>query len=336
MSKGVGVSADQQEPGPLGLESNAIQSAVPGRLRSSASGCNERGSAGLSPGRRPTLPLELQERATRFLGASPAFTRGEFAAAVGLPEGSATIGRLLKRETDAGRLQRLNGGVLAAGPNSELPGPFAVPDCVYASKLRQDGVLGYHTALELYGISYTVLYNTVHLISSGRPGTVALPFQRCRIVRPHRTLIAAGKTDFLTVRKERQGVALKVTAFERTLVDVLHRADRAGGRDEVIECLKFAPHVIDDFDCRKVADYVELLGISSVAGVVGWYLEEWQTELNVSHLTLERLQDMLPGWTPYALGSRPGHSVRNWHWRVYLPPDAIDRSFEGTDPDMEF
>ena len=161
------------------------------------------------PQERPALPRQLQERATRFLGASPAFTRGEFAAAVGLPEDSATIGRLLKRETDAGRLRRLNGGVLAAGPNSELPGPFAVPDCVYASKLRPDGVLGYHTVLELYGISCTVLYNTVHLISSGRPGTVSLSFQRCRIVRPHRTLIAAGNTDFLTVQIERQGVPMR-------------------------------------------------------------------------------------------------------------------------------
>ncbi|MXX88030.1 MAG: hypothetical protein F4213_07670 [Boseongicola sp. SB0677_bin_26] len=282
------------------------------------------------------MPTELQERATGFLSANPAFTRGEFAAAVGLPEGSATIGRLLKRETDAGRLQRLNGGVLAAGPNSKLPGPFAVPDYVYASKLRPDGVLGYHTALELYGISYTVRYNTVHLISTGRPRTVALPCRRCRIVRPHRTLIAAGETDFLTVRMERQGVSLKVTAFERTLVDVLHRADRAGGRDEVIECLNVAPYLVDEFDCSKVADYVELLGISSVAGVVGWWLERWQTKLDVSLLTLERLHDMLPGWKPYGLRARPGHSALNRHWRVYLPPDAIDTSFEGTDPEMEF
>ncbi len=281
-------------------------------------------------------PRDLQERAASFLDANPAFTREEFAAAVGLPERSATFLHLLKRAADAGRIQRLNGGVLAAGPTSELPGPFAMPDHVYASKLRPDGVLGYHTALELHGISYTALYNTVHLISSGRPGTVDLPFQRCRIVRPHRNLVEAGKTDFLTVRMKRQGVPLTVTAFERTLVDVLHRADRAGGRDEVIECLNVAPHLVDDFDCRKVADYVELLAVRSVAGVVGWWLERWQTELNVSHLTLERLQEMLPGWKPYGLRSRPGHSALNRYWRVYLPPDALDTSFEGTDPEMEF
>lgn len=63
-------------------------------------------------------------------------------------------------------------------------------------------------------------------------------------------MIEVGKTDFLTVEVESEGVPVKVTAFERTLVDVLHRADRAGGRDEVIECLNVAPYLVDDFDCR--------------------------------------------------------------------------------------
>ena len=127
---------------------------------------------------------------------------------------------------------------------------------------------------------------------------------------------------------------MKVTSFERTLVDVLHRTDRAG--DEVIECLHVAPFLVDDFDCQKVADYVELLGVRSVVGVVGWWLEQWQTELNVSHLTLERLQGMLSGQEFHALGARPGYAVYDPYWRVYLPPDALNTSFEGTDPMMEF
>ncbi|MDE0520690.1 MAG: hypothetical protein OXH79_01895 [Boseongicola sp.] len=281
------------------------------------------------------MPSELQERAAAFLASNRVFNRAEFTAALGLQRDPDSQRRLLGEHVAAGRVMRAPRGVYVVARDASRA-RFVVQDCIIASKLRPDGVLGYHTALELYGISYTALYNRVHLISDGRSETVDLRFQECQVVRPHRTLVEAGRTDFLTIRMERQGVPMKVTAFERTLVDVLHRADRAGGRDEVIECLKFAPYVIDDFDCRKVADYVELLGISSVAGVVGWYLEEWQTELNVSHLTLERLQDMIPGWVPYALRSRPGHSALNRRWRVYLPPDAIDRSFEGTDPDMEF
>ena len=281
------------------------------------------------------MPRELQERAAAFLASNRVFNRAEIAAALGLQRDPDSLHQLLREQVAAGRLMRAPREVYVVARDASRA-RFVVQDCIIASKLRPDGVLGYHTALELYGISYTALYNRVHLISDGRPETVRLPFGSCRIVRPHRTLVEAGKTDFLTVRIARQGVPMTVTSFERTLVDVLHRVDRAGGRDEVIECLNVAPCLVDDFDCRKVADYVELLGISSVAGVVGWYLEEWQTELNVSNLTLERLHDMLPGWMPYALGSRPGHSVRNWHWRVHLPPDAIDRSFEGTDPDMEF
>ena len=278
----------------------------------------------------------LRERVRGFIDSSPAFTREEFAAALGLPKGAVPVGRLLRQEADAGRIQGVGGGVYGAGPDSRLPGPFALQDCVYASRLRPDGVLGYHTALELYGISYTVRYNTVHLISDGRTETVELPCQACSIVRPPRALVAAGRPDFLTIRMERQGVPLRVTSLERTVVDVLHRVDRAGGRDEVIECLDIVPGAVDSFDCGRVADYVELLGVRSVVGVVGWWLERWQTELDVSYLTLERLRDMLPGWKSYGLGSRPGYSVLDRYWNVYLPPDAIDTTFEGTDPDMHF
>ncbi len=142
----------------------------------------------------------LRERVRGFIDSSPAFTREEFAAALGLPKGAVPVGRLLRQEADAGRIQGVGGGVYGAGPDSRLPGPFALQDCVYASRLRPDGVLGYHTALELYGISYTVRYNTVHLISDGRTETVDLPCQACSIVRTPRALVAAGRPDFLTMK----------------------------------------------------------------------------------------------------------------------------------------
>jgi len=73
-----------------------------------------------------------------------------------------------------------------------------------------------------------------------------------------------------------------------------------------------------------------------VVGVVAWWLERWQTELDVSQLTLERLRDVLPGWKSYGLGSEPGHSALNRHWNVYHPPDTLDTRFAGTYPDMDF
>ncbi len=282
------------------------------------------------------MPTELQERATSFLGSNRVFSRAEFARALSLPQGSEDVSEFLAQHTEAGRIKQAVPEVYVVAWDQESRGRFVVPDYLLASKLRPDGVLGYHTALELHGTDYALLYYAVQLISCGPSGHVDLPFQRCRFIRPHRALIEAGKTDFLTVTKTLMDVQVKVTAYERTLVDVLHRPDRAGGRDEVLDSLETAPYALHDFDCRRVADYVELLGIRSVAGVVGWWLECWQSELNVSERTLGRLQAMLPESNSCALSAQPGNAELVSRWRVYLPPAALDAWIEGLDPEQEF
>ena len=278
------------------------------------------------------MTTQLQERAMSFLDANPVFTRDEFAAAMDLPKGSAPVGRFLGQQVAVERLTRLRREVYATLPNRKAPGRPMLPDYIHASKYRPDGVLGYHTGLRLFGIQYSVIISQVQVISSGPTGYARTPYGRCRFIKPHRALVDAGKTDFLTTWKEPAGIPVRVTAFERTLVDVLHRPGRAGGRDEVIDSLATAPFVIKSFDPGKVAEYVELLGIRSLAGVVGWWLESWQSELNVSERTLERLEAMLPEWSSYWLRARPGRAELVRRWRVYLPRDDIDPICQGFPP----
>ena len=280
-----------------------------------------------------TMPTQLQERAMSFLDANPVFTRDEFAAAMDLPKRSSPVARFLGQQVAAERIRRLRREVFAAVPDHRTPGRHVLPDYIHASKYRPDGVLGYHTALRLFGIQYSVFASQVQVISGGPAGYAKTPFGRCRFINPHRALVEAGRTEFLTVWKEPAGIPVRVTAFERTLVDVLHRPGRAGGRDEVVDSLATAPFVLKNFDPGKVADYVELLGIRSLAGVVGWWLESWQSELGVTDRTLDRLRAMLPEWNSYWLRARPGKAELVSRWRVYLPPDDIDPTCQGFPPD---
>ena len=215
------------------------------------------------------------------------------------------------------------------------PGHLVVPEYLLVDKLRPDGILGYQTALKSCGVQYSVIISELQVLSCGRPGFAGLPYSWCRFIRPQRHLIEAGKTAFLTSWKKVMDVPAKITAAERTLVDVPHRADRACGVDEVIEYLNVAPCPLDEFDCRKVADYVELVGIRTVAGVVGWWLERWQSELNVLDRTLDRMRAMLPDKPSYALRSRPERAALVREWRIYLSPEALDTKFEGLDPDAD-
>ena len=194
------------------------------------------------------MATELQERATAFMDANPVFRREEFAAAMSLPKGSAPVSRLLGQQVAAERLARLRREVYATVPDHRTPSRLLLPDSIHASKYRPDGVLGYHTGLMLFGIQYSVFISEVQVISNGSAGFARTPFGRCRFVRPRRALVEAGKTDFLTVWKEPAGIPVRVTAFERTLVDVLHRPDRSCGRDEVIDALATAPFMLKSFD----------------------------------------------------------------------------------------
>jgi predicted transcriptional regulator of viral defense system len=265
-----------------------------------------------------------QHKTASFLSAHPVFTRAEFAAAFGHPANAANVTSLLRHHLRAGNIKRVSREVFAAVPAHLAAERMVIDRFAAASKLRADGVLGFHSALELHGIAYSE-FNEVQLISAGRTELVELPFGACRFVTPPKALVEAGKADYLTTTMDRQGVAVRVTAVERTLVDVLHRPELAGGAEEVLKSLDLVRYL----DPAKVADYVELLDNRSIASVCGWWLEKRRAALGVTDEMLARLRARLPRSKHYALGAEPGHAVLVDPWRVLLPPQAVDAAFEG-------
>lgn len=148
-----------------------------------------------------------------------------------------------------------------------------------------------------------------------------LPIGACRFIAPPKALEAAGKTNDLTMTMDRQAVAVRVTTVERTLVDVLHRPELAGGVEEVLKSLDLVRYL----DPAKVADYVELLDNRSLASVSGWWLEKRRGALGVSDDVLARLRARLPRSKHYALGAEPGQAVlieTNPAPRRVVPPRA--------------
>ena len=117
-----------------------------------------------------------------------------------------------------------------------------LPDCIHP---RQQEPLGQRSGLShrpsgSSAFSIPCSPPGPEIISSGPAGYARMPCGGSRFIKPHRALVDAGMTNFLMVWKERAGIPVKVTAFERTLVDVLHRPGRAGGRDEVNDSLATA------------------------------------------------------------------------------------------------
>jgi predicted transcriptional regulator of viral defense system len=265
-----------------------------------------------------------QHKTARFLSAHPVFTRTEFAGAFGHSANAANITSLLRHHLRVGNIKRISREVFAAVPAHLAADQMVIDRFTAASKLRADGILGFHSALELHGVAYSE-FSEVQLISAGRTELVDLPFGACRFVPQPKALVAAGKADYLTVTMDRQGIAVRVTTVERTLVDVLHRPELAGGVEEVLKSLD----LIHYLDPTKIADYVELLNNLSLASVSGWWLESHRDILGVTNEVLTRLRARLPRSKHYALGAKPGHAVIIEPWRMLLPTQAVDTAFEG-------
>ena len=94
-----------------------------------------------------------QHKTASFLSAHPVFTRAEFAAAFGHPVGGANVTSLLRHHLRAGNIKRVSREVFAAVPAHLAVERMVIDRFAAASKLRPDGVLGFHSALELHGIA---------------------------------------------------------------------------------------------------------------------------------------------------------------------------------------
>ncbi|MYG26580.1 MAG: hypothetical protein F4213_11235, partial [Boseongicola sp. SB0677_bin_26] len=117
------------------------------------------------------ISSETERLAHGFVEANPVFSADEFAEAIDHVFEWRVVLALLHRLAASGRIRESAPEVYVVARNRAPQDPFAVHDCILASKLRADGVLGYHTALELHGSGYAGPYNVVHdhVIHGQRP-----------------------------------------------------------------------------------------------------------------------------------------------------------------------
>src|SRR6185369_7221480 len=98
------------------------------------------------------------------------------------------------------------------------------------------------------------------------------------------------------LREERRlGLAVRVTGYERTLVDVLHAPEHGGGWEEIWRSLEG----IEFLDLDFVVDYALRLGSALTVARVGFFLEQHKGELLVEDRHLEALHAHVPAQPLY-------------------------------------
>ncbi len=229
---------------------------------------------------------------------------------------------LLAYYRKTGRVIRVRRGLYAVIPSGADPDSYPIDPYLIAAKLTRDAVLSHHTALEFHGRAYSVWYHVIY--SAARPvGSLSFQSQVYRGVKFPDALLRLGAEHFDVLNSERSGVAMRVTSLERTLVDVLHRPDLAGGWEEIWRSLES----VEFFDVDQIVAYALLLGNATTNAKVGFFLDQHRDALMIEERHLRPLRDRRPRQPHYLDRARrkPGCLIAKWN--LVVPRDVFERSW---------
>jgi predicted transcriptional regulator of viral defense system len=269
--------------------------------------------------------MEASMKPTSFFARHPIFRFEEFraahqAAGTRSPETTASV---LKQHVAAGNLINVRRGLYVRVPEGADATTFQVDPFLVASRLTQDAVIAYHSALQLLGKAHSQSQRLIYL-SARR--TKPFTYQDTEFVPVLVPVVLRRLPDFGGgLRAERRhGLTVRVTGYERTMVDVLDTPKHGGSWEEIWRSLEGIEFVDLDF----VVDYALRLASALTVARVGFYLEQHKDELLVEDRHLEALRARAPAQPTYfERRHRKGGKLLP-EWNLIVPEHVLTRSWE--------
>lgn len=260
-----------------------------------------------------------------FFYQHPVFTSHEYAQFLEQEKhaGKRTQEALLSYHVKAGNLIRVRRGLYAVVPPGASQESYVVDPYLVAAKLVDDSVIGYHSALAFYGKSYSVIHQFC-VLTDTRPVDVLFREDIFRLVLFPKSLREKKQELFGVKTILHQGCQLRVTSFERTLVDMLDRPELCGGWEEIWRSLESVEYI----DLNKVIEYSLLLGKVTTIAFVGFYLEQHQHELRVSDTYLKQLENHRPKQPHYIDRQQNQSGKFISRWNLIIPTEIIEQSWK--------
>lgn len=219
-----------------------------------------------------------------------------------------------------GHIIRIRRGLYASVPTGIKADSHEVDPVHAAARATEDAILGYRSALAIH-LAQSPRRNPLIYItgmSLGRP----FEFQG-RVFRGTmhpRSLRESGAEGMGTTVVIHNGMPIRLTTPERTIVDILNRPILTG-RWETIWALLAS---ISEVDPHKVLEYTLALKNATTAAKVGFYLGQRRRVLGVESGILNRLQENRPGTPHYMdrLYASDGRLVKDWN--LIVPRELIN------------
>jgi predicted transcriptional regulator of viral defense system len=229
----------------------------------------------------------------------------------------------------AGRLLNIHRGLYVVVPPNESAESISVDPYLLASKAANDSVLGYHTALELHGVAYSVFEQFTFLT-----GQKNKPFEfQNRWFQPTAIPLALkkiNKDDFGVEKMNRQGLTVRVTNAARTYVDVLDRVELSGGWEEILRSISN----LVVLNVEEVITYCLMLHNRILAAKVGFFLEQRQGAFKVEDNMLEPLLKLKPRSPQYLTDNRNERCQLVKKWNLIISSRILNQSWDEPDYDV--
>lgn len=197
------------------------------------------------------------------------------------------------------------------------PDPFLI-----ASKLSDDAVIAFHSALDLLGFGHS-LFNTYYYFSNLFHSKFSFRGNNfCSVINP-RKLQHKSQQFFGTVKAERMGLKITVTGKERTLVDCLERPQYCGGFEEMYRSLEKIPYLQIDI----LLEYLELREQKKLSAITGFFLDQHRNDFLIEDSLLQQLERNIPAKPVYWNRSRKG-GIYVKRWNLIVPQKLIELNWE--------
>lgn len=230
---------------------------------------------------------------------------------------------LLAYYKNCGKVLSIRRGLYVTVPKGFEKHNYQVDPLLLASKLAPDAVVSHHAALEAFGKAYSLTMR-VTFFSNSKVEPLNFQGMTYQRVRVNPELITQKKEEFGTTTINRQDTEIKITDFERTMVDVLSRPDLGGGWEEIWRSLES----IEYFDLDSVYDYLLILDNTTVFAKVGFYLEQHKEVLMVDENFLQKLENHKPKSLHYMERQNRKDCFLLKRWNLLIPRELVNRSWD--------
>ena len=237
---------------------------------------------------------------------------------------NSTLYNLLTYHQKQGHILRIRRGLYYSIPKGMDPAHCPVDLFLVASKMAEDSVIAYGSALDLHGKLHTIQSRVIYLTKKRVMASFDFRDIKYQAVAIPSALKAAGQETFRVQSIDRLGQPVFVTSLERTLVDVLDRPYLCGSWEEIWLSLES----IEYLDMDQVLKYALLLANSTTIAKLGFFLETHREALMIPEHYLEELRKHCPVKPHYMDRNQNQSQKMIAKWNLVVPLSLINRSWE--------